>query len=120
MFCKMKDVLVLEILNNSFEADVLKSIVRPVPISSQAYRRNGSITKNLKKKQTNIFFSFFFLNISFGCMSESTMRVIYSTYERLNVVVDFLTVPKAPQGYVFIHPFNPSVCHFKLRGPVAC
>ena len=60
MFFKMKDVLVLEILNNSFEADVLKSIVRPVPISSQAYRRNGSITKNLKKnKQTFFSLSFF-------------------------------------------------------------
>lgn len=62
MFCKIKEVLVLEILNNCFEADVLKSVGRQVPVSSQVYRQNGSIAKHLKKKkrQTNIFFSFLF------------------------------------------------------------
>lgn len=61
-FAKIKEVLVLEILNNCFEADVLKSVGRQVPVSSQVYRQNGSIAKNLKKKkrQTNIFFSFLF------------------------------------------------------------
>ena len=36
MFCKIKEVLVFEILNNCFEADVLKSIGRPASVSSQA------------------------------------------------------------------------------------
>lgn len=66
MFCKIKEVLVLEILNNCFEADVLKSVGRQVPVSSQVYRQNGSIAKNLKKKKkTNkhIFLFPFFLII---------------------------------------------------------
>lgn len=38
-------------------------------------------------------------------MSESAARLIYST--QINEDLFSLTVPKAPQGYVFIHPFNP-------------
>ena len=36
VFCKIREMLVFEILNNCFEADVLKSMGRPAPVSSQA------------------------------------------------------------------------------------
>lgn len=52
MFCKIKEALVLEILNNCFEADVLKSIGRQTE-----WLHNQ---KSKKKRQTNIFFSFLF------------------------------------------------------------
>ena len=55
VFCKIKEALVLEILNNCFEADVLKSIGRQTE-----WLHNQ---KSKKKRQTNIFFSFFFLII---------------------------------------------------------
>ena len=54
MFCKIKEALVLEILNNCFEADVLKSIGRQTE-----WLHNQ---KSKKKRQTNIFFSFLFSN----------------------------------------------------------
>lgn len=55
MFCKIKEALVLEILNNCFEADVLKSIGRQTE-----WLHNQKSKK--KKGQTNIFFSFLFSN----------------------------------------------------------
>ena len=55
MFCKIKEALVLEILNNCFEADVLKSIGRQTE-----WLHNQKSKK--KKRQTNIFFSFLFSN----------------------------------------------------------
>ena len=54
MFCKIKEALVLEILNNCFEADVLKSIGRQTE-----WLHNQ---KSKKKRQTNIFFTFLFSN----------------------------------------------------------
>lgn len=54
MFCKIKEALVLEILNNCFEADVLKSIGRQTE-----WLHNQ---KSKKKRQTNVFFSFLFSN----------------------------------------------------------
>lgn len=54
MFCKIKEALVLEILNNCFEADVLKSIGRQ---TEWLHNR-----KSKKKRQTNVFFSFLFSN----------------------------------------------------------
>lgn len=55
MFCKIKEALVLEILNNCFEADVLKSIGRQTE-----WLHNQKSKK--KKRQTNVFFSFLFSN----------------------------------------------------------
>ena len=54
MFCKIKEALVLEILNNCFEADVLKSIGRQTE-----WLHNQ---KSKKKRQTKVFFSFLFSN----------------------------------------------------------
>lgn len=58
MFCKIKEALVLEILNNCFEADVLKSIGRQTE-----WLHNQ---KSKKKKKTNKhFFSLSFFLIIF-------------------------------------------------------
>ena len=55
VFCKIKEALVLEILNNCFEADVLKSIGRQTE-----WLHNQKSKK--KKRQTKVFFSFLFSN----------------------------------------------------------
>lgn len=55
MFCKIKEALVLEILNNCFEADVLKSIGR------QTEWLHNQKSKKKKDKQ-KFFFSFLFSN----------------------------------------------------------
>lgn len=55
MFCKIKEALVLEILNNCFEADVLKSIGR------QTEWLHNQKSKKKKDKQA-FFFSFVFSN----------------------------------------------------------
>ena len=86
VFCKIKEALVLEILNNCFEADVLKSIGR------QTEWLHNQKSKKKKDKQTFFSLSFFriIFNISsssLGCMSESAARLIYSTQRRLNVVI---------------------------------
>lgn len=55
MFCKIKEALVLEILNNCFEADVLKSIGRQTE-----WLHNQKSTKK-KDKQTFFSLSFFLI-----------------------------------------------------------
>lgn len=57
MFCKIKEALVLEILNNCFEADVLKSIGRQTE-----WLHNQ---KSKKKKTNKRFFSLSFFLIIF-------------------------------------------------------